>query len=119
MRGQYKSILSLLQTSLWHLLGIGTLVLLIGGVAYWTYWSLSKTDPWAFAGKVIEKRLNRYDGNYGGGLKPILVLEDERGGRTAVVVNEQLYAQARIGKWVVRDPSGMRMYDTNPQAVKK
>lgn len=94
---------------------IALLILLFSGLAYWTYWYLSITEPLAFSGKVVEKRTNRWESDFGGRINRLLILEDEKGTRSTVTVSEGTYTKAEIGKWIVRDKSGTRLYGFNPQ----
>ena len=101
----------------WHSLAIALLIFLIGligGLSYCSYSSLSVSEQLAFSGKVVDKRINRYESEYGGGIIRLLILEDEKGLRTTVRVSEAIYLKVEIGKWVVRDSNGTRWYEFPP-----
>ncbi len=99
----------------WWLFKTAALVFFIIGMSYWWYRCSMVSRPLNFSGKILAKHINVQESNYGTSLDRIIVIEDEKGEQKNIFVTESNYAKCEIGKWIVKDKNGFRIYQSNPK----
>ena len=71
------------------------------------------SEPRAFSGKIVEKRISVFESQQGSSFVNELIIEEPNGRRFKFSVPEELYKRAGVGMWIRRDKKGIDLF-SNP-----
>jgi hypothetical protein len=67
------------------------------------------------SGKILSKHIHTYEEDEGSKLSRRLIIEEKSGRQTRITVSSQVWQEAQVGQWLIRDARGTRFSAREPR----
>jgi hypothetical protein len=89
---------------------VAVIVMSVGLLAF-VYLNAGSKNPYRsdYAGKIVDKGLRTYESEEGSSIEHYLIIEEEEGTRSQVIVSASIYERAKVGMWIKNGKTGIKL----------